>query len=189
MNNSVSAIGIAAMLALTVTGCTTGSEPRGLTDERMRVKVSNRERLAMLGGPTCRPPTVCEVVVTRATVNDNPALEVCVAIAPEVKIYFARNQTKQTVVWKLRVDNLGGSPPSFREKDGLIFQKQSHNQHVGKHKRGDGTTGNDDPDKYNAEVNRRIKDDASDYLPVVLWGAPGAEILCAAVDPKIVNEN
>ncbi len=196
MNNSVSAIGIAAMLALTGTGCTTGGEPRGGADGRLFTKIqANPDVIAALGGAPCTPSATerCKVTITKIVPDPaKPDIAYCLAVAPQVDVKFKDGPPREThkvVVWELSLASLDGRPLSFHATNGLVFHNQTKPDHVGNGKHGDGTPGNKDADKYNVTVKRNQPLDKSSYLPVVLWGTPGKEELCAAVDPKIVNEN
>ncbi len=114
----------------------------------------------------------------------------CVAMAPTVKLTNTSGGGQQKkVAWELDTYTLGGKPLAFSEDAGIVIAYSSTPGHVEKGGPGDGGTGAVDKRKHHAKVNRNKTNATSSYLPVVVWGPPGSEELCAAIDPKIVNVN
>lgn len=114
----------------------------------------------------------------------------CVVAAP--KVHVKRNTgpgQQKKVVWKLSTSTLDGKPLLFHDDSGIVIAHQSESKFVEKGGRGDGNVGNSDPDKYFLRVNRNKPALAeASYLPVVMWGDGGKEELCAAIDPRIINQ-
>lgn len=197
------------MLAITASGCTTADGVRAAADDRMRsVFASNWDRIAALSSSTCTitphlSPT-CEIFVTKVTFTGSDGIKriVCVAVAPHVSIELPASSTDQIkeVIWELKDEKPGGGGLSFPEKNGFIFTTEGKG-HIVSHESGKPTNGL--ITSYSVKVKKpKVNPNpgnsklTSYYLPVVLWGdapaGPDAEdmrILCAAVDPKIVNEN
>jgi hypothetical protein len=136
-------------------------------------------------------PYKCVIEMTMFEVQveplPKPKKKFCVAVAPEVKVKFDQGGggNKKKIVWELNETELDTKPLVFHEDAGIVITIDKKKQVDKKGKRGNGGA----PVKHVFHtMTKRDKQNASaTYLPVILWGPPGDEELCAAVDPKIVN--
>lgn len=114
----------------------------------------------------------------------------CLAVAPnlEVKTQTGGGGNKKVIAWALSVSSLGSpsKPLEFHADSGIITTQDADKQ-LEKGGHGDGGVGIPSKDKYHVKTKRDKLGASSVYLPVILWGPPGFEDLCAAIDPIIVN--
>ena len=159
--------------------------PEGL----LLAKIQKYQVLLAKGKATCTvdagPP--CVIDMKLLTVDGK---EYCVAVAPnlDVKTQIGGAGSKKTIVWRLSVPSLGSTPkPLEFHVDAGIITTQDGDKQLEKGGHGDGGVGIPAKDKYHVKTKRDKLGAVSVYLPVILWGPPGSEDLCAAIDPKIVN--
>lgn len=144
--------------------------------------------------------TVCdiEVFVIQVPENDPDAKKYCVAAAPDVNVKTdTSDETKRRITWRLvdakdasepkaEINALEGKPLAFHVDAGIVIAtdaKWQIDRRGQRFKFGDETKWW----RYRMWTRRNVKDAEATYLPVILWGDPGKEELCAAIDPKIVN--
>ena len=184
---------VAASLVLFVTVAAAQDKPARkdakLPEGLVLAKIQKYQVLLAKGKATCTvdagPP--CVIDMKPLTVDGK---EYCVAVAPnlEIKTDSGGSGSKKTIVWKLSHTSLGSTPKplEFHADSGIITTQDADTQ-IEKGAHGDGGVGMPAKDKYHVKTKRNKLGAVSVYLPVILWGLPGSEDLCAAIDPKIVN--
>lgn len=115
----------------------------------------------------------------------------CLAVAPDVSVKtsaLGSSLNKKSVRWKLSQPDLDSKPLVFDPDSGILITHDPEGQ-VNKHgDYGDGSgSGSATADSYHIKTKRNKDTASATYLPIILWGKPGEEELCAAIDPKIVN--
>jgi len=114
----------------------------------------------------------------------------CLAMAPDLKVKLDRFGgffNKKRLVWRLSTNTLDSKGLAFHPDSGIVVAVDDNHQIDRTGSYGDGSSGT--ADTYNIKTVRNDDTLPSSYLPVILWGPSGAEELCAAIDPRIVNVN
>jgi hypothetical protein len=119
----------------------------------------------------------------------------CIAKAPEVTVKRLPG-TGKFVNWKLVPAVLTGDHGQqvlqFHSDAGIVTTYEKNGSQIDKKNRGHGR-GNGPPQQHKFHVKTLMgaANGEAGYLPVVMWDRKGNGDLelCAAIDPKIVNEN
>ena len=154
-------------------------------------KIQKYQLLLAKGKSTCTVDTSSHCVIDMKLITVD-GRDYCVAVAPklEVKTVAGGGSSKKIIVWKLSQSSLGSTPKplEFYTDAGIIIPQDADKQ-IEKGGLGDGGVGIPSKDMYHVKTKRDKLGAVSVYLPVILWGAPGSEDLCAGIDPIIVNVN
>ena len=142
---------------------------------------------AMLMGPPfpCADnDSQCDVPVNM-TVGTVGGVSVCLATVPEKIMVTVRSgfPPAKTIAWNLTPPNSGSMEFSFQPKNGILVLDNPHGQV------NSGSIGTSNA-QFIVKDKRNRQADAI-YLPIILQTdtATGIVTLCAASDPKIVNED
>jgi hypothetical protein len=141
---------------------------------------------------------VCEIEMRLLRVPDKPGGKTyCVAVAPDVNVktdtfggFFNKRRIAWTLVDQSRVEitSLDGKALAFHDDAGIVItiDDPATPQVDRRGKRGYDVS-DAVPSHFRTFTVRNKHLASATYLPVILWGPPGKEELCAAIDPKIVN--
>ena len=145
----------------------------------------------MLAPIECKPDVtlgadcVVPITMTQEVVG---GVEVCVAnLSSELTMHGASSTSKtKVIVWSLNPPSLGGASFAFQEKFGILVVDNGENQ-LTDPTIGTGDTKNPSPTYFHV-TNQLQKLATSIYLPIILQTRGKVVTLCAAIDPKIVND-
>lgn len=159
-----------------------------------------KAQLAATAGQPCDTETESECIIKMSFIDLEPdkrdsKMKYCVAEVPEVKVdRLSMPRGERSINWKLSDSVVGGKPVEFHSTLGILIMYDSSPPQIKASGRGPGRgDGVGGPAKtyFHVTTLRNKAKAESGYLPLILWGTPGSADLqlCAAVDPKIVNEN
>jgi hypothetical protein len=199
MNRFAWRLGALALVPLAGAAAATDSPRKKTSASEQTVRLMKIQKFQLLvtkaSRTTCDMETMTSSPVTVELLTISAKEKYCVAIAPEVSVKTnggagGGHGNPKRVVWHLATTSLDTRGLEFHPDSGIVITIDNERQITSKGGHGDGSPGGPNPpsktvyhvksarDKQNAEVG---------YLPVVIWGTGTAAELCAAVDPKIVN--
>ena len=156
------------------------------------LKILGSRVVPMLGPIQCKPDVTlgadCVVPITM-THEMVGGVEVCVAnLSSQLTIHGASPTSKEKViVWGLNPTTLDGASFAFQETYGILIVKNGNGQLIDPTI---GAGGSTKPNPAYFRVTNQLKLLAeSIYLPIILQTRGDVVTLCAAIDPKIVNDN
>ena len=191
MNSSAWRTGIATGLLLIGALCSAQAQQTRMDDKVADVSLLLKllqlyaPQTPGLAGTTClKTQAICTIEMQLITFGGR---NYCVAVAPDVEVetQAGSGANKKIVAWKLSRSDLDGKDLAFHGDSGIILTRNQKNQ-VEKGGAGNGSLISP-PNAYHVKTKRNELKAEAVYLPVILWGPPGKEELCAATDPKIVN--
>lgn len=197
-------ISLLGATSLVLGGCATGqSSQRDLQQsrdyDRLLIELAEivRSKLSMTGGPICEVRTEGHECTIQMDVITYNLVDYCIARAQEVKVYETKDK-ERFVNWSLdKTSFAGGRKIQFHSEAGIVFLLDASNKDLIDDNANSRGHGNGDviempvpTYKFHIRTKKINKKAMAPYLPIILWDAKndGNWELCAAVDPKIVNE-
>lgn len=190
MNNRIGASVVFVLLLLSLQGCGSmdqkreTAQPAGMSKAadgqiRQLAKLFEAYGVVLFSGPLDCPGD-CPVTITMATATVS-GHTYCVAQLPESLKFSgtAPGNPPKTITWTLNTSTLGGNSLSFHDPNGILVLTNPSGQIAGAKWKS--------ATSFEAKNVHKVKITAT-YVPIILWDVGGAQELCAAGDPKIVNE-
>lgn len=173
-------------------------ENKDLARLSLEIALKVKERLSAASRSDCDMETVkdgeCIIEMSVISIEGHPH-PYCLAQAPLVKVKRVPGLDK-FVNWKLEpavlTGDQGAQVVQFHPDAGIVTTYEKNGSQIDKKNRGHGKgDGPVEQHKFHVKTLKDAKAGESGYLPVVMWDRKGnGELeLCAAIDPKIVNEN
>ena len=195
MNRLAWCFGALVILPFAVASAATDSPPRqpAASAPIFKVLKIGKTNVIEIQGTNneCEPDKVasCKIQIQFGVINGK---KYCVAEAPNVKGPKLPKQGNadniKFIVWHLDKNDEDNRLLSFHASAGIVITTDDKEKFVVDNSGGHGdANGNGGKSVYHLKVKRNIEARPG-YLPIVMWGEGEEAELCAAPDPKIINE-
>jgi hypothetical protein len=136
--------------------------------------------VALSGTQDCTNMDPCTVTITMFRITYSGKDYCAAQLLQELDYHStASGNTDKTIIFKLDNSGLGGAAAEFHDGNGILPIANLKNQLNPDNRRTSKT-------EYHAK-NKHKQTDTMTYVPIVYWTVNGLPELCAAADPKIVN--
>lgn len=156
------------------------------------LKILSSRMVPMLAPIDCKPDATLGadcVVPIEIKSEMVGGVEVCVAnLSSQLTIRGASTTSNpKVIVWRLQLPPYDGASFAFQETYGILIVKNGKGQLIDPTI---GAAGSTKPNPAFFHVTNQMQELAeSIYLPIILQTRGDVVTLCAAIDPKIVNDN
>jgi hypothetical protein len=181
-------VGMLAMLATAVSA--QGAARKEITARRAAEGLTSLRAFATGKAVECvGTKTECNIDVEIIEVEDAQKVRYCVARIPESVTYRGAGPGADAgkFVWTLKPNVIGSATFEFQDKFGVLIIDESKGNgqfHDGQIGDGSGIAKNY---QYHLKNKRKVKKSEVSYYPIVIKKDGDVPSLCAAIDPRIIN--